>query len=171
MLRPDDKAKKMERDVFFLHLLLCVSTCMLPIAVGCKTRSEPVARTETTMTAAVDSIDLDALRRRTGLTFPAQAKVLGHDSERGLDDAVSIKVEIHSTELEGFLKQSVFSNEAFVEAKRFLLGKNRGPFWDPEAPSLLPTAQVQLPDSSVLNVGYDGSRSDVAILYVFWHET
>ena len=108
---------------------------------------------------------------RVGLTFPPSARLLTtSSSDRGLDDAVHAKVEMTAVDYAEFIAASPLAAEPFVAEKRFMLGKNRGD-WDPETPPALPTAQVRLPNASVINLGVDRSGGASVVVYVFWHET
>jgi hypothetical protein len=118
----------------------------------------------------VTAARLAAIAQRIGLTFPPSARLLSTSSSRGLDDSISLKVEMSASDYDGFIAASPLAGEAFVAEKRFLLGKNSGD-WDPESPGQLPTAQVRLPNANVINLGCDRSRSDVTVAYIFWHET
>jgi hypothetical protein len=107
---------------------------------------------------------------KLGVEFPASAKALGLETMSGMDDAVRIKVEMSRTDYPAFLESTSIPQEEIDESRRFHLGPDND-WWDPSRPSSLPTGQVILENSSVLNVGADLSDSEKAVVYIFWHQT
>ena len=117
-----------------------------------------------------DAERLKQIGARIGLSFPPSSRLQFTNDERGLDDAVRVKVTMTASDYEGFIASSPLSGAPLALEKRFFLGKNQGA-WDPEAPKELPTGQVRLPNASVLNLGVDRSGGGQVVVFVFWHET
>jgi hypothetical protein len=151
-----------------IALLLLVG----PLAASIACREPTSTRKEPDMghSATADADRLRAIGSKIGLTFPASARLLDTNSERGLDDSVRVEVEMSAADYDAFIAASPLAGESFMAEKRFLLGKNAGD-WDPESPASLATAQVRLPNASVINLGADRSRAGVVVAYIFWHET
>ncbi len=114
---------------------------------------------------------LAQLSTKVGLPFPADTKILGiRYDQSGPDGIVFAKLQLEAGQWDAFLATSPFVDEPFEDTKRYVLGPEDG-WWDPKTPSLLPTANVNLPGGKVLNLGVDQSDNGVATLYLLYHET
>ena len=111
---------------------------------------------------------VEELSARLGVKLPTSTRVLGVDSEAGIDDIVRAKVEISTEHLAGFLAATAIPH--FEEADADLLGPDRE-FWDPHKAAKLRVGDVQLPNARFLVVAIDASRPHVAVLYVMNHGT
>jgi hypothetical protein len=113
---------------------------------------------------------IHSLERELGVRFPAGSRVIGTHREDGMDDYLGIKVEMPAKALADFLAGCPIPKERYAAGNGGLLGPDDG-FWDPNKQPKLRTGQAQLPGARALNIGYDDSRSDLAIVYVVNHGT
>ena len=114
--------------------------------------------------------DIHALESELGVRFPGQARLIGTHRESGMDDYLGVKVEMPAAALAGFLESCPVPKDRFADGEGGLLGSDTG-FWDPNAQPKLRTGQTQLPGARALNIGYDDSRADVAVVFVVNHGT
>ena len=111
---------------------------------------------------------VDELSARLGVRLPEGTRVLGVDSETGIDDLVRAKVEISKAHLTSFLATTAIPRFEQVDAD--ILGPDRE-FWDPHKASNLRVGDVQLPNARFLVVAIDEGRPQVAVLYLINHGT
>jgi len=113
---------------------------------------------------------LDSVGKQLGLVFPNGASLIGVHRERGVDDLLAVKVEMPAAEWPGFLAKTPIDPTLFRPGERGLLGPDHD-FWDPHQAKSLRTAEAELPNRRVLNLGYDDSRAPVVAVYVVNHGT
>ena len=116
------------------------------------------------------SVDtLESVGKEVGVRFPASAKFIGiRRQEGGMDSSFEVKVEIPAADWPGFLASTPIDPKEFGPGGRGLVGGDAG-FWDPHQAKNLRTAQADLPDKRVLNIGYDDSRGNLIVVYVVNH--
>jgi hypothetical protein len=115
--------------------------------------------------------ELENLAAELSLRFPEQTRLIGSHREQGMDDYLAVKVEMPARASNGFLSDSPIPRAQFEPGNGGLLGPDEGKFWDPNKQPQLQTGQVQRAGARVLNIGFDDSRSDIAIVYVVSHGT
>ena len=120
-------------------------------------------------TGTMNTINLSEWERKMHVTFPEDTRALGLRVEPGMDDAAYLKVRMPVRAWEKFLEGSPVDPQDLDTAKRFFLGDDDD-WWDPGKPAELPTAQANLPDGSVLNLGVDLSGATEATVYLMWHQ-
>ena len=106
----------------------------------------------------------------TKVRFPAGATLIHHDRARDSDALVRAKLRMTVEQWSSFQAALQLHVDAFSEDKRYLLGINDG-WWNPAEVAMLPTAQIQLPDAKVLNLGVDRSDPQQLLVYLVWHAT
>ena len=104
---------------------------------------------------------------RLGVTLPAGTRVVGFDSEAGIDSMFRAKLEMSGEQLETFIAGT---NVARFEAgDADLLGPDRD-YWDPHRAKKLRIGEVELPQARFLVVAIDDSQP-TAVVYVMNHGT
>ena len=136
-------------------------------ALGCGEKQGTDGRTANVSTAG----DIKPFETELGLQFPAGTKLIGYHREDGMDDYLGIKVEMPRAALKGFLASTPVAEERYTDGEGGLLGPDGRGYWDPHRQPKLRTGQAQLPGARALNIGYDDSRPDVAVVFVVTHGT
>jgi hypothetical protein len=132
--------------------------------LGCPRRSPEQTPPPTAEATLAD------LGRDVGLTFPADARLLGVSRERGIDDLVRFKVEMGAADLPALLASTPFKPDAFAPGEGGLLGPDQG-FWDPNRAIHLLTAQAVVKPRRALNIGVADGGPQRVIVYVVDHGT
>jgi hypothetical protein len=145
---------------FWITALLAAST------FGCNNKDRNDGRTVDV--ASVD--DIHSIEKALGVRFPDGSRLVGSHREDGMDDYLGAKVEMPRSALAGFLESCPIPNERYADGEGGLLGSDNK-FWDPNKQPKLRTGQAQLPGARALNIGYDDSRTDVAVVFVVNHGT
>ena len=143
--------------IFIMAILLAVAP-LFTSCNGCSAKKQ------------AQSVDtLESAGKEVGVRFPASAKFIGiHREEWGMDSSFEVKVEIPAADWPGFLASTPIDPKEFGPGGRGLVGGDAG-FWDPRQAKNLRTAQADLPDKRVLNIGYDDSRGNLIVVYVVNH--
>lgn len=106
----------------------------------------------------------------TGLKLPPGTTVIQYASASDSDALLRAKLAMSPEQLGAFLGTLALATDAFQEDRRYLLGTNDG--WrNPKDPAALPTAQLQLRDAKVLNVGVDRTDPQRPLIFLLWHAT
>jgi hypothetical protein len=122
-------------------------------------------------TVSTEKPDIHAVERELGIRFPEGARLIGTHREDGMDDYLGVKVEMPAEALAGFLASCPIPKERYASGNGGLLGPDQDGFGDPNKQPKLRTGQAQLPGARALNIGFDDSRPDVALVYVVNHGT
>jgi hypothetical protein len=101
------------------------------------------------------------------LPLPPKTKVLGVQHERGIDDIITVKLEMATSDWHQLLSAAPFREEDMTPDDRAYLGPDKD-WWDPGQAKGLKAIQVVLPGPRALNVGVAPGGEGV-ILYVVNH--
>jgi hypothetical protein len=146
------------------------SLCFIPLlvwsAAGCDSKIDSDGRTADVATTQ----DIQSIQKSLGVHFPNGSRLIGSHREDGMDDYLGAKVEMPRTALTAFLESCPIPKDRYADGEGGLLGSDSG-FWDPNKQPKLRTGQAQLPGARALNIGYDDSRPDVAVVFVVNHGT
>ena len=111
---------------------------------------------------------IDELSKALGVSFPAGAKVVGIDSQHGIDDMLMARVAIDAAKLRDFEAASPVPAEHMEDNAGELLGP--GPKWWTPSPSAR-VGQIHLPSGRALHIGIDRQRGNQVDIYVMNHGT
>jgi hypothetical protein len=114
--------------------------------------------------------NLGEIGQELGLTIPPSARLLYSHRESGMDDRVTLKVEMKAADWPAFLAGTPVRADGFRPGTRGFLGQDDGA-WNPHKASQLRTAQAVLPGQRMLNIGVDDSQPEVVIVYIVNHGT
>ncbi|ARU54501.1 hypothetical protein OLMES_0397 [Oleiphilus messinensis] len=124
------------------------------------------------VSGSFDGDDLTALGNQWHLSFPRNISILGfykEDDGRAMDSMVQLLLKMDAQDVEQFISDSPFANLELSNENRGKLGADYK-WWQPSKVANLRSAQVNLNNGEVLNIGIDSSLKDKAVIYLFWYE-
>lgn len=115
--------------------------------------------------------DIETISRELGLKLPSTARVIGVHRERGMDDAVLVKLEVSVADWQTLRAAEPLKGADFAPANRGYLPADDG-WWDPSKSANLPAAQIEMPRGRVLNIGADeDAKPGAVVVFAMNHGT
>jgi hypothetical protein len=152
-------------------LALAMALAALALLACQRAQVDPPAKPTAVLHASDDPVD--ALRRMEaviGIQLPPGTTVIQHAGASDSDALLRAKLAMGPEQFSTFLSTLSLTTDAFEDDKRYLLGTNDG-WWNPEDPAALLTAQLQLRDAEVLNIGVDRTDPQRPLVFLLWHGT
>ena len=132
----------------------------------------PSSRTLQSSSDLVSEEDLKECSSKMHITFPKSTRALKISRVTGgLDDGISLKIEIDPKDLDSLIKHSPFAGLELRSDRRFVLKEPTLSWWDPDTVRNYRSAQAGLPDAKYLNILLDLDRDDGITVYLQWGET
>jgi len=121
--------------------------------------------------AAVSTSTLAKCAKIINVSFPEGTVALNYHTSRGLDDAILLKVTMPVEDVESFLAASPFAGAALRSDRRFPPPVAGLSWWSVERPQTFQSGQAALPGAAYLDILIDLDDTELATIYLFWHET